>query len=155
MKKLFCITILLATLTISCKKETPTQPSTPMSTSTPPTEFYLSVIELSDISPTFVSPKAKVINESGNVDSVITLTIDTTVAYSNFPTGNLCAMNTINSVKVSRPLASASSFYRVEVYSGTTLVRKWKITKTNVVDEGAIGVGKICSYSPHKVMVGY
>lgn len=153
--KTFKILFLAAALILSsCKKESPEPtPQNNNTTQNTSVTVKVSIVELSDYSPAFTNPIVKILDESGNVDTTATLTVDTTVVSTNFPTGNYCDMTAINYVTFSKSLPSATNFYRVQVFNGTTLIRSFKITNNNVVDEGASGVGKICNYSPHKIMV--
>jgi len=109
-------------------------------------------VEVSDQSPSFVSPNFRVMDAAGNVDSTGTLSLNATVLSTSYPTGYYCSITSITSVILSRVISN-TSFYRVEVYSGTTLIRKFKITNSSVLDEGALGSVNICNYSPHKVII--
>jgi len=145
----------LSVMTTSCKKEKQPEPTPAATTAltTSSISLSLSIVEITDQAPMFASPNFKILDASGNVDSTGTLPVNASAVSSAYPTGDYCSIPSLTSITFSRVISN-TDFYRVEVYSGTTLIRKWKVTYNNVVDEGATGVGKICGYSPHQVLVG-
>lgn len=96
------------------------------------------------------SPTARLVSEAGDTSAVINLTVNAATTTTAYP--NACNFPSLTYSTVSKDIAP-TSFYRVLIYDGSTLLRKLKITTTNIVDEGGGSFLKICNYSPHKVAV--